>query len=164
MAQKKKINGVAIPELGITGDEDNYRAAVVAAYKRKYPEHARKIISITKRNGRINLIHIVPVAPSTPSHRRGRFLLAQYPRDIRVRHFFYCPSGDITAMTVYRLITSDQLFAAQKLIADHADQRYARFISASEAEAHCRANRKMWRIGRVNVGATEITDGSLLLD
>lgn len=89
-------------------------------------------------------------------------------RPMRTRHLFICPRGFANETTIYRITTPDGLKVAQRLLQEyHSDQSgSARFVTGSEAEAHCRSNRRQARQqerGGMNlyqnpVGAREIID------
>jgi hypothetical protein len=72
MTKKYKYTPTPIPELGITGTEDNYHAAVIAAYKRQHPQHAGDILGMSKRNGRWH-IFIKPSRFTRTAHKVAEY-------------------------------------------------------------------------------------------
>lgn len=67
-----KYKPVAIPELGITGEEPNWGDALITAFKHAHPEHTKKLLGFSKRSGKINIFTVVRFT------RAGRHKVGQY--------------------------------------------------------------------------------------
>lgn len=91
-----------------------------------------------------------------------------------IRYLYHCPRGFANETSIYRISTLAGLRAAQQIIDRHnadPDGR-ARFVPRSEAEAHCRANRRQAKsnlhaglnLTENPVGACEIIEMDIIME